>query len=163
MLPHPLTHLSGFASLNKKYLAPHDTIHTIIQAGPDIHGTADLTWASPTKSRPQFDGFVISGTNGWLSVNQISTPGTGVPALRVAIHSVVKSKDDAEEEEKEEIIEEPLVGVQAELTSFFAAINGKDDGKRLGDPLAALGDVAFFQAALNSGGNLVDLNQLLRG
>ncbi|KAF5350496.1 hypothetical protein D9756_008497 [Leucocoprinus leucothites] len=155
MLPHPLTALSGFASLNKSYLAPHDTVHTIVQAGPDIKGTAELTWASPTKSRPVSDGFVISGTKGWISVNQVS----GV--IRVAVHSVVKAADGSEDE-KQEIIEEKSIGVQAELESFFAVIQGKDDGKELGDPLAALGDVAFFQAALNSQGNLIDLTQLLK-
>lgn len=161
MLPHPLTHLSGFASLNKDYLAPHDTVHTIVRAGPQIHGTADLTWASPTKSRPAIDGFIITGSNGWLSVNHVSKPGIHGPVVRVAIHSVTKLEGGAEE--KEEIIEEPSVGVQAELASFFAVIKGQDDNKGLGDPLAALGDVAFFQAALNSGGNLVDLTQLIKG
>ncbi|KAJ3562817.1 hypothetical protein NP233_g9341 [Leucocoprinus birnbaumii] len=155
MLPHPLTALSGFASLNKSYLAPHDTVHTIVQAGPEIKGTAELTWASPTKSRPASDGFVISGTKGWVAVNQVSGN------IRVAIHSVVRAEDGSEDE-KEEIIEEKSIGVQAELDSFFAALQGKNDGKGLGDPLAALGDVAFFQAALNSQGSLVDLTQLLK-
>ncbi|KXN87639.1 hypothetical protein AN958_08343 [Leucoagaricus sp. SymC.cos] len=161
MLPHPLTHLSGFASLNKPYLAPHDTVHTIVQAGPVIKGTAELTWASPTKSRPTSDGFVLSGTNGWVSVNLVSKPDRTAPVLCVSTHSVVKSSDGSEGE-KEEIIEEESIGVKAELESFFAAVGGQDDGKGLGDPLAALGDVAFFQAALNSNGNLVDLTQLLK-
>jgi predicted dehydrogenase len=162
MLSQPLTHVSGFASLNKAYLAPHDTVHVIAQAGPGISGIADLSWASPTKSRPTSNAFVILGTNGWLSANFVSKPGVSGSVLRVTIHSVVEPKEGVEVEEKEEIIDEPGVGVQAELASFFAAINGKDDGKGLGDPLAALGDVAFFQAALNSGGNVVDLTQLLR-
>lgn len=163
MLPHPLTHLSGFASLNKAYLAPHDTVHTIVQAGSGIKGTADLTWAHPTKSRPVTEGFLICGTSGWVSVNQISKQigPDPFPVIRVAIHSVVKA-DDGNESEKEEIIEEKSVGVEAELTSFFAAVRGQDDGKGLGSPLAALGDVAFFQAALNSQGNLVDLTQLMK-
>ncbi|KAF9447996.1 oxidoreductase family protein [Macrolepiota fuliginosa MF-IS2] len=162
MLPHPLTHLSGFSSLNKDYLAPHDTVHTIVKAGPKIRGTAELTWASPTKSRPTADGFVISGSNGWISVNQIHKPGSNAPIIRATIHSNFKS-DSGAEEEKEEVIEELYSGVKAELTSFFAAIKGQDDGKNLGDPLAALSDVAFVQAALNSEGNLVDLTQLIKG
>jgi len=162
MLPHPLTHLSGFASLNKDYLAPHDTVHAVVQAGPNIHGTAELTFASPTKSRPAGEGFVITGSKGWISVNQISKPGTNTPIFRAAIHAVVKS-EGGPEEEKEEIIEEPSVGVLAELTSFFGALKGQDDGKNLGDPLAALGDVAFFQAIFQSKGNLVDLGRMLQG
>jgi hypothetical protein len=92
----------------------------------------------------------------------VSKPGVSGSVLRVTIHSAVNPKDGTDFEEKEEIIEEPGIGVQAELSSFFAAITGKDDGKGLGDPLAALGDVAFIHAALNSGGNIVDLTQLLR-
>ncbi len=162
MLPHPLTHVSGFASLNKGYLAPHDTVHAIVQAGHNIHGTAELTWGSPTKSRPAGDGFVITGSKGWISVNQTSKPGTQVPIFRAVIHAVAKSETSTEEE-KEEIIEEPSVGVLAELTSFFAALKGQDDGKNLGDPLAALSDVAFFQAIFKSKGSLVDLKQMLHG
>jgi hypothetical protein len=163
MLPHPLTHLSGFASLNKAYLAPHDTIHTILQAGPGIKGTADLTWAHPTKSRPSSDGFIISGSRGWVSVNQISKMigPDPFPVIRVAIHSVSEAEDGSENE-KEEIIEEKSIGVKAELGSFFSAVRGQDDGKGLGKPLAALGDVAFIQAALNSNGSLIDLNKLMR-
>jgi hypothetical protein len=161
MLPHPLTHLSGFASLNKAYLAPHDTVHTIVRAGPHIKGTAELTWASPTKSTPTSDDFVVSGSSGWLAVNRISKPGSDKSFLRVAIHSVIRAADGSENE-KEEIIEEPAVGVEAELVSFFSALRGQDDGKDLGDPLSALGDVAFFQAALNSDGSLVDLTQLMK-
>lgn len=47
-----------------------------------------------------------------------------------------------------------------ELQSFFDAIAGKDDGLGLGDPQAALGDVAFIQASLNSNGEVVDLVKL---
>jgi len=162
MLPHQLTHLSGFASLNKDYLKPHDTIHAIVKAGDHFHGTAELTWAFPTQTRPQADGFVVTGTDGWLSVNQINKPGASAPVLRILVKSVHKPEGKPEEE-KEEIIDVPSKGVVAELSSFFDKISGKDDGLGLGDPLAALGDVAFIQAALNSNGELVDLVKLLDG
>jgi len=161
MLPHPLTHLSGFASLVKDYLKPHDTIHAIIKAGDDIHGTAELTWAHPTKTRPVADGFVITGTDGWISVNQINKPGESNPTLRILVKSVHKPEGKPEEE-KEEIIDVPSSGIIAEQSSFFDLLNGKDDGFGLGDPLAALVDVAFIQAALNSNGHLVDLTKLLQ-
>ncbi|KAF8153375.1 hypothetical protein B0H34DRAFT_800584 [Crassisporium funariophilum] len=160
MLPHALTHLSGFASLNKDYLKPHDTINAVVKAGDHFHGTAELTWAFPTKTRPEADGIVITGTDGWLSVNQVNKPGSTAPVLRILIKSIVKL-EGGQEEEKEEVIEVPMKGVVAELESFFDAITGKDDGLALGDPLAALGDVAFIQAALNSNGELVDLIKLL--
>ncbi|GLB39493.1 putative oxidoreductase family, C-terminal alpha/beta domain [Lyophyllum shimeji] len=158
MLPHRLTHLSGFASLNKDYLEPHDTINAIVRAGDNFHGTAELTWASPTKSRPVTDGFVITGTDGWLSVNQVTIEGANDPVLRITVKSVIKAEGKGEVE-KEEIIEEPVQGVKAELASFFDAIAGKD-ALNIGEPLEALRDVAFIQAALNSNGSVVDLAEL---
>jgi hypothetical protein len=160
MLPEQLTHLSGFASLNKDYLKPHDTINVIARAGSHFHGTAELTFASPTKTRPVSDGFVITGTDGWISVNQVHVEGSSAPVLRILIKSVVKT-ESRPEEEKEEIIEEPMSGVQSELQSFFDVISGKGDGTDLGDPLEALRDVAFIQAALNSEGKLIDLVKLV--
>ncbi|PPQ79005.1 hypothetical protein CVT25_002314 [Psilocybe cyanescens] len=160
MLPHPLTHLSAFASLNKDYLKPHDTIHAIVKAGDHFTGTAELTWAFPTESRPQADGFVITGTDGWISVNQIYNPGA--PIIRI-VAKYVHKQEGKPEEVKEEVIDIPSKGIAAELSSFFDKIVGKDDGLGLGDPLAALGDVAFIQAALNSNGELVDLVRLLHG
>ncbi|CAA7263395.1 unnamed protein product [Cyclocybe aegerita] len=158
MLPHPLTHLSGFASLAKDYLAPHDTIHAIVKAADHFHGTAEFTWASPTKARPQADGFVITGTDGWVAVNMEWAP---TPRVIVKVRSLVKVEGKSDEEH-EEVLELPSSGVAAELGSFFGTIGGKDDGLGLGDPLKALGDVAFIQAALNSDGQLVDLNKLLQ-
>ncbi|KAF8064821.1 hypothetical protein FPV67DRAFT_156659 [Lyophyllum atratum] len=160
MLPHRLTHLSGFASLNKDFLKPHDTINAVVRAGSHFHGTAEMTFASPTKSRPVADGFLITGTDGWLSVNQVDVEGSDTPVLRVKIKTVVKAEGKPEEE-KEEIIEEPVQGVNLELASFFDAILGKSDVSDIGDPLEALRDVAFIQAALNSDGNLVDLTELV--
>ncbi|KAG6840904.1 hypothetical protein C0991_003365 [Blastosporella zonata] len=154
MLPSRLTHLSGFASLNRDFLAPHDTINVAVRAGTDFHGTAELTFASPTKSRPNADGFVITGTQGWLSVNNVEG------GYRVTIKSVVKSEDGSAEDEKEEVIEKEGQGVKGELEAFFAVIEGKQ-GLAIGDPLEALRDVAFIQASLNSNGSLVDLIDLV--
>ncbi|KAG1809583.1 uncharacterized protein BJ212DRAFT_1484294 [Suillus subaureus] len=61
--------------------------------------------------------------------------------------------------EKEEVIDEPLKGIELEQASFFAALKGKDDG--LGSPLSALKDVAVIEAALTSGGEPIDLEKLL--
>lgn len=162
MLPYVFTHLSGFASLNKDYLKPHDTIHTIVKADDHFHGMAEITFASPTQSRPVADGFVITGSNGWISVNNVNTPGSTTPTIRILINTVVKA-DGKPEEEKEEIIDIPSKGVIVEQQSFFSAIVGNDDGLKLGDPLGALHDVAFIQAALNSNGKLVSLTDLVEG
>jgi predicted dehydrogenase len=161
MLPYPLTHLSGFVSLNKDYLLPHDTIQAIAKAGDNFHGIIEITYASPTKSFPQGDLLVITGTEGWLSVNTVNKPGTTETFIRTVIKSVVKV-DGKPDEEKEEVIEKPRSGIASEFASFFDAISGKDDGFGLGGPSSALGDVAFIQAALNSNGELVDLTKLLQ-
>jgi hypothetical protein len=158
VLPYPLTHLTGFASLNKDYLVPHDTIQAIAKVGNRFHGIIEITYASPTESLPEGDRLVITGREGWLSVNVVNKPGTTGRFVRTVIKSVVKV-DGKPDEEKEEVIEKPESGIVAEFASFFDAISGKDDG--LGDPFSALGDVAFIQAALNSNGELVDLAKLL--
>ena len=160
MLPGPLTHLSGFASLNKDYLKPHDTIHAVVKSGDAFHGIVELTWAFPTPTRPQTDAFVITGSNGWLSVNQVSKPGSS-PVLRIVVKSLHKPEGQAEVE-KEEVIEVPSKGVAAELSSFFDKLAGKADVVDLGEPVSALEDVAFIQAALNSNGQLVDLVKLVQ-
>lgn len=162
MLPYSFTHLSGFASLNKDYLKPHDTIHTIVKAGDHFHGIVELTFASPTQTRPITDSFVITGSNGWISVNMVNTPGSTSPTIRILIKTVVKPEGKPEEE-REEVIDIPSKGVIAEQESFFDAINGNDDGLKFGDPFGTLEDVAFIQAALNSNGKLVDLTKLVGG
>ncbi|KAF9476098.1 NAD(P)-binding protein [Pholiota conissans] len=162
MLPHAFTHLSGFASLNKDYLKPHDTIHTVVKAGDHFHGISEMTFACPTKSRPNADAFVITGNDGWVSVNNVNIPGSDKPIIRIVVKSVVKVEGQPEQE-AEETIDVPSQGVLAEQQSFFDALEGKDDGLNLGDPFAALADVAFIQAALNSNGKLVDLTKLLEG
>ena len=124
-----------------------------------------MTYASPTKSLPQGDCLVITGTEGWLSVNVVNKPGTPTETfIRTVIKSVVKADGKPDDEEKEEeVIEKPRSGIVAQFASFFdAAISGKDDGLGFGDPFSALGDVAFIQAALNSNGELVDLTKLLQ-
>ncbi|KAF8889724.1 hypothetical protein CPB84DRAFT_1837527 [Gymnopilus junonius] len=160
MLPGPLTHLSAFSSLNKDYLKPHDTIQAVVKSGDSFHGIVELTWAFPTPTRPQTDAFVITGSTGWLSVNQVSKPGSG-PVYRIVVKSVHKPNGQPEVE-KEEVIEVPSKGVAAELSSFFDKIAGKADVVELGEPLGALEDVAFIQAALNSNGELVDLVKLVQ-
>jgi len=156
ILPQALTHLSGFASLNKDFLAPHDTLNVVARSGSHLHGTVEMTFASPTKSRPVADGFVITGTDGWLSINFESS------VIRLRIKSVKKVDGKVvDEQEVQEEFEHKLVGVQAEISSFLDVLEGRGDGLGLGDPLGALRDVAFIQAALNSEGSLVDLTQLV--
>jgi hypothetical protein len=157
MLPQPLTHLSSFASLNHEHLKPHDTIHAVAKAGAHFHGIVELSFGFPTESTPSSDAFVITGTEGWLTVNYAEVEGTAV--LRIIIKRAVKVEGKPTEE-VEEVIDTPQKGVEAEFASFFDKVAGKET-LDLGDPLEALKDVAFIQAGLNSGGELVDLEKLV--
>ncbi|KAF5328440.1 hypothetical protein D9619_013251 [Psilocybe cf. subviscida] len=180
MLPVQPTHLTGFAALNKAILAPHDTIHSVLKAvGKDkdgkettlFTGTSDMTFASPTESRPPGDALVIAGTKGWISVN--TTYQNGNPFIRARTVTRVKKDtkesisngEENDEEDHEEITETPGKGVQVELQAFFAAVDnvtqGQDAADNLGDPSHALWDVAFIEAALKSDGRLVDFGKLL--
>ena len=160
VLPAPLTHLTAFASLNKDFLKPYDTIHSIAKAGDSFHGIVEFTYALPTISAPAGDLLSVTGMEGWLSINEVEKPGTNGTFIRTVIKSVVKVEGKPDEE-KEEVIEEVQNGIVAEFASFFDAIQGKDK-LGFGDPFAALSDVAFIQAALNSKGELMDLTKLLQ-
>ncbi|KIJ64973.1 hypothetical protein HYDPIDRAFT_111692 [Hydnomerulius pinastri MD-312] len=165
MLPSAMTHLSGFASLNVEWLAPHDTINTIIKSADGSHGIFELSFGAPTSSRTSIgNGTIITGTDGYLTVGQtkVKDPVTGgdKSVFRIVIKSVTRDADGKPGPEKEEVIDEPVRGVELELASFFAAaLEGKDDG--LGSPLGALRDVAIIEAALNSDGKSIDLEKLV--
>ncbi|KAM6501396.1 oxidoreductase family protein [Amanita muscaria] len=153
ILPSAITHVSSFASLNKEYLAPHDSFHAIVKAGPRIHGTASFTFAWPTKSTASSEEFIFTGTKGWLSI----TKGTEKRGVKLKI---VTRKFENSDEETEEVIEEAFNGVTAELVNFLKAVEGKDE-LGLGDPAEALKDVAFIEAALNSNGAVIDITNLV--
>ncbi|KAG1847145.1 hypothetical protein C8R48DRAFT_615891 [Suillus tomentosus] len=164
ILPSAMTYLSGFASLNKEWLAPHDTINTIIKNADGSHGIYELSFAAPSPSRTSAGGgLVFTGADGWLQVQQTRVRdlihNVEKPILRVTIKSATRDANGVLGPEKEEVIDEPMRGVELEQASFFAAIDGKDDG--LGSPLGALKDVAVIQAALTSGGELIDLEKLI--
>ncbi|KAK0460405.1 uncharacterized protein EV420DRAFT_1306330 [Desarmillaria tabescens] len=147
LLPQPITHLSSFASLNKDYLAPHDTIHAIAKASEHYNGTIEMSFAFPTVSKPVSakDAYVVTGTKGYVS---ISMEGGFVKAVLTT-------------EKKETVVEERMRGVEVELGSFFNATNGKEGVEPFGNPVGALKDVAFIEAALKSEGALIDLGLLV--
>ncbi|KAM6501411.1 oxidoreductase family protein [Amanita muscaria] len=155
VIPSTITHISSFASLNKEYLAPHDSIHAIVKAGPQIHGTASFTFAWPTKSTASSEDFIFTGTKGWLSIIDTWDTEEG----RVKLKIVTRKSEDSDEE-TEEVIEEAFNGVTAELVDFLKAVEGKGE-LGLGDPAGALKDVAFIEAALNSNGAVIDITNLV--
>lgn len=158
MLTEPFTQLSGFASLNKDYLLPHDTIHCIVRAGSHYHGVVEMTFASPTKSIPAAENIVITGSDGWVACNMSSEGFTVVIKSRVKEDG--KPEEEQEYKETEETMTFPSKGVEVELAAFFAEIQKDGTGEQsldIGNPRNALKDVGFIQAALNSEGNLTDL------
>ncbi|KAF8840141.1 NAD(P)-binding protein [Paxillus ammoniavirescens] len=165
ILPSPMAYLSGFASLNVEWLEPQDTINAIIKSADGSHGIFELSFGAPTPSRESVgNGIVITGTDGFLTVNrtEVRDPITGnnKSIFRLTIKSATRGTDGKPGSEQEEVIDEPVRGVELELAGFFAAVlEGKDDG--LGSPMGALQDVAVIEAALNSGGKLVDLEKLV--
>ncbi|OBZ77020.1 hypothetical protein A0H81_03114 [Grifola frondosa] len=164
MLPSPMKTLSSFASLNKEWLAPHDTINAIVQSADGAHGIVELTFASPTPSRAELagNGITITGTDGWLSVNQATVldGDTSVRVFRITIRKLQKDKDGKEVGETVEVLEEKVAGIEKELESFLQAIAGSND--ELGSVQGALKDVAFIQAALTSNGSPIDLEKLVQ-
>lgn len=164
ILPSAMTHLSGFASLNKEWLAPHDTINAIIKNADNSHGIYELTFAAPSPSRSDAGrGIIITGTDGWLQVQETLAHdlihNVEKRIFRITIKSATRDANGKLGPEKEEVIDEPIRGVELEQASFFAALDGKDDG--LGSPLGALRDVAVIEAALTSNGELIDLEKLI--
>ncbi|KAI0048662.1 oxidoreductase family protein [Auriscalpium vulgare] len=155
ILPSPITHLTGFASLNKDFLAPTDTVHAVAKTADGAHGIVEITFASPGGTYSKgIAPLTITGSEGWLTVG----PAEDVPdTQRVKITRV--TKDDKEEVE---VIDATghWQGIPAEQQSFFQALAGNDDGAQ--DPRGALKDLAFIQATLDSNGALVDLEALTK-
>ncbi|PCH36825.1 oxidoreductase protein [Wolfiporia cocos MD-104 SS10] len=163
LLPSPIKTVSGVASLTKEFLTPQDTINAVVKSADGSHGLIELTWGAPTPSRSEraFNGITITGTNGWLSVNQVKVVDGARPVggLRTTIQIAKRDKDGNDIGETEEIIDKTTDGVPNEIRFFVDAIGGSDNG--LGTPRGALRDVAFIQAALNSNGSPIDLENLL--
>lgn len=165
ILPSAMTFLSGFASLSVKWLAPQDTISAIVKCADGTHGVFELSVAAPTQTRSSAgNGIVVTGTDGHLTVTQtrVRDPITGDerPVFRITIKSVTRDADGKASPEREEVIDEPVRGVEVELAGFFAAaLEGKEDG--LGNPRGALRDVAIIEASLKSDGRLIDLEKLV--
>ncbi|KIK76528.1 hypothetical protein PAXRUDRAFT_36911 [Paxillus rubicundulus Ve08.2h10] len=167
ILPSTMAYLSGFASLNVEWLAQHDTINAIIRSADGSRGIFELSFGATTPSREAVgNGIVITGTDGHLTVNrtEVRDPVTGTDKSKsiicLTIKSTTRGADGKPDPEQEEVNDEPARGIELELAAFFAAVlEGKYHG--LGCPMGALRDMAFIEAALISGGKLIDLEKLV--
>lgn len=149
-----------------EHLPPHDTINATVRLGDGTHGIVELTFGAPVPSRSNLtgNGISITGTEGWVWINQTKTTtphGNEESIFRVTTRRVVRNENNEDIGETEEVVEERVRGVDIELKSFFQAIGGTDDD--FGNPYNALKDVAFIQAALSSNGSPVDLVALVKG
>ncbi|KAL0580565.1 hypothetical protein V5O48_001477 [Marasmius crinis-equi] len=158
MLPNfTSSQLISFASLNKEYLAPHDTFHAIVK-NASYSGTLDFTWAWPTRSHPNSDETVIMGSTGYMGIARRKVEEGG--GWKVSVNALA-SPASQEYKEIADTYEFRSSGVAEEFKSFFdvALGGGKEDGL-VGNPTNALFDVALIQGALESNGGVVDLGQL---
>lgn len=156
--------LSGFASLNMEHLPPHDTINATVKSADGSHGIIELTWGAPVPSRSQEanNGISITGTEGWIWIEQgkgKDVTGAEQQVFRITVKKVKRNEKGEDVGETVDVVEERIRGVEEEFRSFFAAVGGYDDG--FGTPFSALQDVAWIQAALTSNGNPVDLVKLV--
>jgi len=164
ILPTKMTSLSAFSSLNRPALPPADTINAIVQLAPTspnaqpAHGIFELSFGAPAESRASGtaisssapNGTVVTGTKGWLAIT--SAKKDGVSVYNVEIHGTAEEGGA----EHVETFQEPVQGVERELEHFFNLVSGKGDAG-FGKLENALGDVAFIESALNSGGKQVEL------
>ena len=164
MLPSQIKLVSGFASLNREFLKPEDTINAVVQSADGSHGVLDLTWGAPTASAAEraAKGITVVGTDGWLSLQSVKIVDGPKPVggTRITVVTAKKDKDGNVTGETEEVIDKVSDGVPNEIRFFVNAINGSDDG--LGTPQGALRDVAFIEAALNSKGAAIDVDKLMK-
>ncbi|KAI0649809.1 oxidoreductase family protein [Trametes meyenii] len=154
ILPSPLKTVSAFASLAKDILPPHDTINAIVKSVDGSHGLVELTWGAPAPSRAKDAGnnITVTGTEGWVEV----TRANGV--MSIVVKTITRDKDGKPTGEQLQVTEAKEVGIEKEIESFLGAIDGTDDG--IDAPRSTLVDVAFIEAALNSGGAPVDVVEL---
>lgn len=173
LLPDSIKQVTSFASLSRDHLPPHDTITALLSCtspsdtsskpkDKKAHGIYELSFAAPAPSRSKAGNTtIITGDKGWLEIASGVKVG-GKSVVRVTLHVVThpQEKEGDVLKEQEEVIEEEQRSIEMEISYFLDAVKGTDNG--LGDPRAALFDVAVIQAALTSEGSPVDLEKLVR-
>ncbi|BEI89727.1 uncharacterized protein CcaverHIS019_0210890 [Cutaneotrichosporon cavernicola] len=170
-------------SLHRAYMLPHDTLIGIVQSDP-------ASSLPPHGKRTQFEGTLKEED---MPVQSGESAPTGTFLLSWAIPDTNRSTRPANElyvvcdkatlrvinmGREWKIILEPEVGerveeggavsgVKVELEDFADAVaarkEGRPEGKNYGAPRDALWDVAFIQAALDSDGEKVVIDDVLRG
>ena len=100
-----LTHLSSFASLQKEYLIPEDTITSIIKAKVGADGVFELGFGVPGTGRSFDNTTIITGSKGWLIISKpkVKVGDSTKNVIRVTVTTVKTDKDDVDLEEIVEV------------------------------------------------------------
>ncbi|EIM87183.1 NAD-P-binding protein [Stereum hirsutum FP-91666 SS1] len=183
ILPAIPTSLSSFSSLSFAHLAPADSILAILQTAPQpassdepqhpdhpvdtsIRGTLHISFSGPANAPSSLseigpsNSITLTGTLGWLNVRF-----TPEGKQRVTVYKVKKvqegdDKGKIEGVEESVVYEEKPSGVEKELERFFAAVSGTEK-EDVQNPREALWDVAVIEASLKSGGQKLELAELI--
>jgi hypothetical protein len=151
ILPFPLntSTISGFASLIREHLKPHDTIQAVIQAektsdGNSPHGVFEMSFGAP----PGFGRYTltVTGTDGNMTITSAQKPANDSDLALAKASAFGKSADEGNpvssyykvsirsgsDGSKVDEFEKINSGVFAEIESFVNALSGQDDGS--GEP-----------------------------
>ncbi|KAG8906589.1 hypothetical protein FRB99_006544 [Tulasnella sp. 403] len=153
VLPSDIVALSGVASLTKEYLAPEDTIQSVLQLADGSHGILELSYAAPVEEK----AVTITGTEGHI---RITTEKRLTPSGEEAPHYAIKIVNKADQVDTQYYRTQ---GVEKEIDYFVQAINGAHSSESAGkgEPRGALRDVAVIEASLKSKGQLMDIKKLV--
>jgi hypothetical protein len=103
VLSSGLKELSGFFSLTRSHLAPHDTLHSVIRCEGGPHGLFDLSVALPLNVKSIFDVTVI-GSEGMLNI--LVEEKDGKDAWKVIVHSTDGKEETVAWEEECGVLKE---------------------------------------------------------
>ncbi|KEP55058.1 putative NAD-binding rossmann fold oxidoreductase [Rhizoctonia solani 123E] len=140
--------VTGFASLTRDFLAPHDTFQAVIQAAPTSDGEHPAQGVNEMSCavKPGFSRYIltVTGTEGTLTLESVPKPVREAD-LVLARASAFKAEGNEKpvvphwqttitgpDGNKTEEFARIGSGVYEELGSFLNALSGKDDGN--GEP-----------------------------
>ncbi|GMK59134.1 hypothetical protein CspeluHIS016_0701490 [Cutaneotrichosporon spelunceum] len=169
-------------SLHRAYMLPHDTLIGTVQSDPasaipPLGGRKQVAGTLKEEDMPVASG--MSAPNGTFILSW-AIPDTDrttrppnelyVVCERATLRVISKGREWSVvlEPAEGERLEEggPMSGVSVELVDFAEAVDARKEGRaekeNYGAPRDALWDVAFIQAALDSNGNKVVIDDVLK-
>ncbi|KAI5476177.1 hypothetical protein MNV49_000338 [Pseudohyphozyma bogoriensis] len=131
-LPSPVVQISGFATLVNDFLAPHDTVQSVMKCADGALGTYELSFGSSKTNVREI--LHVTGSQGHLRLVSISD---GARSSGYAVEVYTESGDTPSSRSEFE-----SDGVENAVKYFVDSINGKGsrDGDERASPERALGD-----------------------